>query len=269
MFKNLKFNPGLVFIMLYIHIGAISAFFFPFKIEYFYVGLFNYLWFGYASSLYYHRYLTHRGFEMVKPLQIFYLLGGLIGLGGSPVDWVAIHRYHHQNSDTDKDVHSPKDGWRYSYCGWYLKADYSFYKKINYLAEDIRANWYIRASEGFIASVVLHISYLALTYYYLGLAGTLYALFMPVMLSYHFLFLLIAHFCHLPMLGSKRAETYDNSRNIWWLAPLSFGEAYHNNHHEYPKRAVHGLAPTDFDLTKWTLIIFEKLKLVNKVRWEK
>lgn len=76
----------------------------------------------FKTSLYYHRVLSHRAVKLVPALELFFLLGGLIGLSGDPVQWSSVHRFHHQNSDSDEDPHSPKRGFWHSLFGWYLRV---------------------------------------------------------------------------------------------------------------------------------------------------
>lgn len=265
MFKNRPWNLINSALMLGIHLAAFGAFFMPFHKRYFFLLLFHYLWFGYASSLYYHRCLTHRSFELTTPLHLFFLLGGLIGLGGDPVNWVAIHRYHHSHSDIPEDSHSPKDGFWYAYAAWQMKMDMSIVAKWKNLTEDLQKFWFIRLAQGNLPTFIAHTTYAFIIFQFFGVSGLLYGFYLPLALSYQFCWMLVASLCHLPQFGERKSETHDQSRNIWWLGPLSFGESFHNNHHKNPRRLRVGVQWFEMDLTARSVSILEKLGLAKSI----
>lgn len=263
MFKNSPLNFVNTAVIISIHLAALAAFLTPFNKVYIFLFIFHYLWFGFSSSLYYHRCLTHRSFELSVPLQIFFLIGGMIGLSGDPVAWVAIHRYHHSNPDIPEDSHSPRDGFLYSYLTWQMKIDLKQVDKWSLNSEDIKKIWFIRLAQGVIPSAIVHTSYMVVIYLLFGLPGLLYGFYLPLVLTYQFCWMLIASVCHSPRFGSRRANTPDDSRNVWWLTPVSFGESFHNNHHEKPRRFRHGLNWYDIDFTAWLVLFLEKIKLAK------
>jgi fatty-acid desaturase len=245
--------------------ASLAAFFFTFKTVYIPLMVFHYLWFGLASSLYFHRCLTHRAFELAKPLHFFFMLGGLIGLGGDPVQWAGIHRYHHSHSDIPEDSHSPREGFLYAYVLWHMRMDMKQVEEWTKFADDLKQLRYVRWARGLGPSTVLHGAYVVFIFSQFGLPGLLYGFYLPLALSYQFCWMLIASLCHMEKFGSRRADTPDTSRNIWWLAPVSFGESFHNNHHESPRRFRHGLRWYDIDFTSWVVICLEKLGLAKSV----
>lgn len=265
MFKDKPWNMVYAATMIGIHLAALMAFFFPFKSVYLFLGIFHYLWFGYASSLYYHRCLTHRSFELPIPLHIFFLFGGLIGLGGDPIQWVAIHRYHHSHSDAEDDTHSPTVSFFYAYMLWHMRMDLNQVEKWTSKAEDLKRLWYVRWARGVGPSALIHGLYALVIFWQFGLAGVLWGLYLPLVLSFQFCVMLIASLCHMPAFGTRRADTPDRSRNILWLAPFSFGESFHNNHHENPRRLRNGQRWFEMDLTAWTVFVFEKLGLAKSL----
>ena len=265
MFKDRPWNIVNSGLMVALHLAALAAFFMPFQKVYLLLFLGHYFWFGFGSSLYYHRCLTHRSFELAVPLHLFFLLGSLIGLGGDPIAWVAIHRYHHTHTDVPDDSHSPREGFWYAYLFWHMKMDMQQVEKWKSTTEDLKKFWFIRWAQGNGPTVVLHTSYALMIYYFFGAAGLLYGFYLPIALSYQFCWMLIASLCHLPNLGERRADTLDLSRNIWWLGPLSFGESFHNNHHEKPRRLRAGLSWYEMDMTAALIGFLEKIGLAKAV----
>lgn len=268
MFAKRPWNPIMTIGLINLHALALAAFWFrPRPID---LGLFavGYLWFGFASSFYYHRYLTHRGFGLARPLQWLFLAGGLIGLSGDPVRWVATHRYHHQRPDRPDDIHSPLDGWWYAHFGWIAKLDLDEVERLRPLASDARKVAWLRVWENPVYATLPNLAYCGLLLAVAGVPGALWGLYLPLIASFHFCWMMIASFCHMPAFGTRGADTPDLSRNIAWLGPLSFGEAFHNHHHAYPRRAKHGLAWHEIDPSKYLLWTFEKLGLVWDVVWD-
>lgn len=269
MFRTSSWNPVLAIGLLNVHLSALAAvLLFPPRLLDLSVAFASFLWFGFASSFYYHRYLTHRGFELAKPLQWLFLAGGLVGLSGDPVRWVCTHRYHHQHPDGHADLHSPNDGWLYAHMGWLAKLDLDWVDSIRPLAADLRRIWWLRIWENPVIAVVPHFIMAGALYAYGGLGLVAWGLYVPLVGSFHFGWMSIASFCHLPQFGSRASETPDQSRNIAWLGPFTFGESFHNHHHAYPRRAKHGLHWWEIDASKYLLWAMERTGLAWNVVWD-
>ena len=228
----------------------------------------GYCWMGFASSFYYHRYLTHRSFGLALPLQLFFLMGGLVGLSGDPIRWAAGHRYHHQRPDHDDDLHSPRDGWWYAHFGWLAKLDLAWVDTVRPMAADLRKIWWLRLWENPVYATVPHMVYAGFLLAVGGIPAALWGLYVPLVASFHFCWMMIASFGHMEAFGYRSADTPDLSRNIGWLGLLSFGEAFHNNHHAYPRRAQHGLRWFELDLSKYMIWVLERVGLAWDVVWE-
>jgi stearoyl-CoA desaturase (delta-9 desaturase) len=270
MFRNKPLNPPFVLLLVGLHVAALAALlFFPMRrIDLVILGV-NFLWFGFASSVFYHRGLTHRGYQMVFPLKLFFLLGGLAGFGGAPLQWAAIHRYHHQHSDLPDDVHSPKDGVFYAYMGWCARRDSAMVAElVTRHARDLSREGYLRFFSHPVIGLVPHALYACILFAWLGLGGLLWGLYVPILLSFNFAWMLIASLCHLPGLGSRAMETPDQSRDIGWLGFLTFGESFHNTHHAYPPRVRFGTRWYDVDASQGLIWLLERLGLVWDVVWE-
>jgi fatty-acid desaturase len=199
---------------------------------------FSFCWFCLASNFYYHRCLSHRQFSLNPVLEFFFLVGGLVGLSGDPVQWSTVHRFHHAHSDKDDDAHSPRHGLWWALFGWYLRINATnVYSEVS-PASDLLERKVLRWTRGTAPTTLVHVCFAATLYFYGGPSLLLWGLYWPLLASFYAAWALVATLCHLPFLGKQPyPETRDQSRNIAWLAPLTFGEAFHNTHHRYPLRA--------------------------------
>jgi len=218
----------------------------------------------------YHRLLTHSGFETFRPVRhLLAFIGGLAG-EGCAMDWVAAHRKHHALSDKEGDPHSPNDGAWWSHMGWLGSSYYglnneSFARR---WAPDLWRDPVMR----FLGRIAIpaHFVFGGLLFLagYLAGGATLGASFVFWGMFVRLVFLLhstwlVNSASH--MWGYRNYETTDNSRNNWWVAALSYGEGWHNNHHAYPRMAKHGHRWWEFDLTFLTIRLLRFLGLVWNV----
>jgi fatty-acid desaturase len=212
----------------------------------------------------YHRLHTQRGYKGPLWLEYFFAVCGTLSLEGGPIFWTSVHRIHHQKSDQSGDPHSPKDGGFYwSHIGWLLVgasnhnnttlmskyspdlAKHRFYVELN--------NWH------WVPQVVLAAILFAIG----GLPLMLWGVFVRVTFGLHATWL-VNSATH--MWGSRRFTTRDDSRNNWWVALLTFGEGWHNNHHAHPTSIRHGLAWYEIDHS-WILVnILKKLGLAHDLK---
>jgi fatty-acid desaturase len=214
---------------------------------------------GFGISLGYHRLHTHRGFTTSKPFEYFLAVCGTLTLEGGPIFWVATHRQHHQLSDLDGDPHSPRDGGFWAHIGWILFGD-SHHNNTALMAKyapDLgRSAFYRRLNTyHYVPLIVLGLILLAIG----GWPVVLWGVFLRVVFGLHATWL-VNSATH--MWGSRRFNTRDDSRNSWWVAVLTFGEGWHNNHHAHPVSARHGLAWYEVDISWITLKLFNAVGLV-------
>lgn len=266
MFKNEKFNIGIFSILVLLQILGVAAIWTRFQLAYLPIMLVIYLWIGLGTTLYLHRYLTHRGFEMPGWLLFLFASGSAIGLSGDPVTWVGDHRYHHLKSDTDEDIHSPRHGFPYAHMMWLIRKPPSFRERSLRYAADVRKIWYCKLWENTALYVLPHLALAALLYFTLGLAGMLWCLYVPILVVYNFTWA-VNSICHMKQFGYRTFETSDESKNNFWVGLGALGEGYHNNHHAKPRCAAHGLRWWEFDLTRYTIWTLEKLHLAWNVHW--
>ena len=231
--------------MLAFHVLAIVAFFFVTKgalivalVLYFVAGML-----GIGMS--YHRLLTHRGYKTYKWVEYFLTVCGTLALEGGPIFWVATHRIHHQKSDQEGDPHTPREGTWWAHMGWIvtgrgLHHDASVLSR--YVPDLSRDRFHVWLSNWhWVTNVVVGLVLLAVG----GIPWVLWGIFFRTTLGLHTTWL-VNSATHL--WGSRRFATRDDSTNNWWVALLTFGEGWHNNHHAYPVSARHGLAWYELDL---------------------
>ena len=229
-----------------LHLGAISAFFF-FNWHAFWAAVLM-LWIatGLGISMGYHRLHTHRSYKCPLALEYFFALCGTLTLEGGPIFWVATHRLHHQKSDKPGDPHSPRDGAWWSHAGWILTGEtrHNNTRLLAKYAPDLaKHRFYVWLNDyHWVPNVVLGAALLVFG----GLPMFLWAGCLRIVFGLHATWL-VNSATH--MWGSRRFEITDDSRNTWWVALISFGEGWHNNHHAHPTSARHGLAWYEFDIS--------------------
>ena len=232
-------------------------------------------------TLGYHRMFTHRSFEASRVFRAVVAVIGSMAVEGSVITWVADHRKHHAFSDHEGDPHSPHlagpgfwggvKGLWHAHMGWLFESVGTADR--HRFAPDLvrdRALRVIDKTFGLWVVVSFAIPFGVGWIVGGGLLAALTCLlwggFVRVFLLHHVTWS-INSICHF--FGRKRFDVTDESRNVFWLAPLSMGEAWHNNHHAFPTSAFHGLRWWEHltDPTGLMISLLERLGLVwNVVR---
>jgi stearoyl-CoA desaturase (delta-9 desaturase) len=212
-------------------------------------------------------------------VRALFAIFGSMAVQGPVISWVADHRKHHAFTDEDGDPHSPHlhtrggalgalAGLWHAHAGWLFSG--SDRATPQRYARDLLADRTIRlVNRTFVLWVALGLALpfgigFALTGTVRGgLIALLWGGLVRIFLLHHVTFA-INSLCHF--LGHRRYQTRDQSRNLFWLAPLSFGEAWHNNHHAFPTSAFHGLRRPEIDPGGWVIVALERLKLARQVR---
>ncbi|MGH9521083.1 MAG: acyl-CoA desaturase, partial [Terriglobales bacterium] len=252
-------SPITTFFMVAFHIGAIAAlFFFSWKA----VIIAAALWYVSGSlgiGMGYHRLLTHRGYKTYKPIEYFLTFCGALALEGGPMFWVATHRVHHQNTDAEGDPHSPRDGGFWSHMGWIItgRSLHNHSSALSPYVPDLRKDkFHVFISRWhWVPTVLVGIVLLAIG----GIPLVLWGVFFRIVLGLHSTWL-VNSATH--MWGKQRFLTGDTSKNSFWVAILTFGEGWHNNHHAHPQSAKHGLAWYEVDLNWYGISLLRVLHLV-------
>lgn len=210
----------------------------------------------------YHRLLTHRGFTTSTWMTRVLATCGTLGLQSGPITWVTTHRIHHAFTETDKDPHSPRNGTYWSHIGWIFRGtaqNQSEATKQRY-SPDLMKDPYLRFLDNYyyVTTLVLAVGLFAIG----GWTMVVWAIVLRIALSWHFTWL-VNSATHL--WGSRRFETRDDSRNNGFVAAVTFGEGWHNNHHAFPRSAKHGFTWREFDVNWVQIRILETLGLVDNV----
>lgn len=222
---------------------------------------------------FYHRYFSHKTFQTNRFWQFIFAIVGASSAQRGPLWWAAHHRQHHMVSDEPADAHSPvQHGFWWSHVGWFLS-------KKNYFYNPERVKDLLKFPELVFLDRfdVLIPTILFIALFSSGLLLHFYAPQLGVtagqMLVWGFCISTIALFHSTVTInslshvfGSKRFTTKDNSRNNIFLALLTLGEGWHNNHHHYPATARQGFMWWEIDITYYVLKLFEKLGIIWDVR---
>ncbi len=249
-------------VMILFHVLAITALFF-FTWKGFLAAIFLYLLAGHVGiCMGYHRLLTHRGYKVPRWLEYFFTICGTLALEGGPIAWVGTHRVHHQTSDREGDPHTPRDGKFWSHMGWVisgeaLHADTNRYMR--YVPDLAYNKFYLWLSKyHWVSIIAVAVALLA----WGGWSAVLWGIFLRTVLGLHATWL-VNSATHL--WGSRRFATRDDSRNNWWVALLTGGEGWHNNHHAHPVSARHGLAWYELDTNYYAIWTLKKLGLARDI----
>ena len=260
-------SPLTTFFMVLFHAGAIAALlFFSWKAA----ALAAVLWWMSGSlgiGMGYHRLLTHRGYKTPKWMEYFLTLCGSLALEGGPFFWVATHRVHHQNADKQGDPHSPRDGGFWSHMGWIITGRAMHNSNgsalLPYVPDLRKDKFHTWISEWhWVPTVVLGLAILLIG----GWQYVLWGIFLRTTLGLHATWL-VNSATH--MWGSQRFLTGDTSKNSLWVALLTFGEGWHNNHHAHPQSPRHGLAWYEIDLNWYGISLLRRLGLAWDIKLPK
>ena len=222
---------------------------------------------------FYHRYFSHKTFKMNRFFQFIFAFLGATAAQRGPLWWASHHRYHHQHADTKHDPHSPHyGGFIWSHLGWFFAADaYSTnYKAVSDLAKFQELRWLNRYDV--VAPLILLISLYGLGEYWhyytpklqtSGLQLVVWGFFISTACVFHAT-------CSINSLshqwGSRDFDTPDESRNNFWLALITLGEGWHNNHHFYSYSVRQGFHWWQIDLTFYMLWILSKIGIIHELR---
>ncbi|MBN8716368.1 MAG: acyl-CoA desaturase [Xanthomonadales bacterium] len=226
----------------------------------------------FAITGFYHRYFSHRAFRTSRAVQFVFALMGASCVQRGPLWWAAHHRHHHRHADTAQDPHSPRHGFWRSHMGWFLTrgAFATDLSRVPDLARYPELRWLDR----FDVAVPLALAgglfglgaLLQFLWPDLGTSGPqllVWGFFISTVVLFHATVTInsLAH-----RFGSRRFPTRDDSRNNLWLALLTFGEGWHNNHHFYASSARQGFRWWEIDLTWYGLRLLAALGLVRDLK---
>jgi stearoyl-CoA desaturase (delta-9 desaturase) len=211
----------------------------------------------------FHRLLTHRGYKTPRLVEYFLTVCGALALEGGHILWVVTHRIHHAHTDIPGDPHTPRDGGWWSHIGWMLAGPAQHYRPsvvAHYAPDLVKDRFHVWLNRYYWAPLVFLAAALLL---FGGWPYLMWAIFFRVTFNLHATWL-VNSATH--MWGRRRFATRDDSRNNWWVALLTFGEGWHNNHHAHPTSARHGLAWYEIDLNWWGIRAMQFLRLAKAIK---
>ena len=271
--QKLNIAWGPIIWMAFLHTGALMAFvpgYFTWS------GLviclvLHWLTGGIGICMTYHRLLTHSSFK-VHPSWLKYVLTaiGCCASEGGPIGWVADHRKHHAYSDEPDDVHTPKVSFGWAHMFWWMTPDVTcdhtpeYYKR---WAPDLYKDRGLRFIDNthLVYPLVLGAAlYFAGQYYGgIGMSWVVWGFFARTVLVLHSTWL-VNSATHV--WGYRTHETRDDSRNLWWVAIVTYGEGWHNNHHAFQTSAAHGLDWWEIDTTYIAIKLMSYVGLASDVK---
>jgi len=220
-------------------------------------------------TLGFHRLLAHRSFRVVPWLEPIIATCGTLSCQHGPIDWAGLHRHHHLHSDDPSDHHNSHLGLWWSHFGWMLK-EVPAKAQVKRLTPDLQANPYYRWLNRHFLLLQLP---LAVVLWWLGestgaggLALVLWGIPLRLMVVYHCTWM-VNSATH--RWGYVSYASHDQSKNNWWVALLTFGEGWHNNHHAYQSSARMGFRWWEIDLTWLHIKVLERLGLASHIHLAK
>lgn len=255
-------DPRTIFVLVSVHLCALAAPFF-FSWSALVMALFLYVLTAGGITAGYHRLLTHQSYKAPRWLAYIIVTCAALSAQAGPAVWVAIHRHHHAHSDHEDDPHDASRGFWWSHMGWMLqlsprRLDEDFTRL---RARDVLSDpYYAFLDRAFFPLSVVSV---ILLYAIGGWPWLFWAGFVRIAAVFHATWL-VNSASH--RYGYRTFATGDLSTNCWWVALLTLGEGWHNNHHAFPRSARHGLKWYEFDATWAFLSFLERRGLIQKVQ---
>ncbi|GGY48602.1 delta 9 acyl-lipid fatty acid desaturase [Bacterioplanes sanyensis] len=264
-----RFNWVRVVPFMFLHLACLVAFLLPVSTTAIVVCLALYWLRLFAITAFYHRYFSHRAYKTSRGWQFVFALLGNMSAQRGPLWWAAHHRAHHHHSDTEDDLHSPvQRGFWWSHVGWFT-CDASFktqWHRIKDFARYPELVWLDRYDSfaPFLLVVLLFITGEILAAWAPGLNTSglqlvVWGFFISTVLLFHST-VTINSLGHI--WGKRRFNTKDQSRNNGFLALLTLGEGWHNNHHRWAVSARQGFYWWEVDITYYVLKVMSWLGIV-------
>ena len=210
-----------------------------------------------------HRMLTHRSFKAPKWLEYLLTIFGTMSIQDSPDKWVATHRMHHKFTEMDGDPHSTNMGFWWAQMGWIVwgtAQDHDQATLQKYVPDLLKDRGQVLISRFYYLPIIIS----ALILFAIGgWTMVVWGVAARVVVGWHTTWF-VNSLSHI--YGSKPHDTGDDSTNNWFVAILTFGEGWHNNHHAFPTSARHGLQWFQFDMNWIAIRILEKIGWATNIK---
>ncbi|KAK9164586.1 hypothetical protein Syun_005488 [Stephania yunnanensis] len=236
---------------------------FYFNRKAFWLGVVLYWITGYGITISFHRNLAHSSFKLPKVLEYLFAYCASHAIQGHPIDWVSKHRFHHKYVDTERDPHSPIDGFWFSHVNWLLDVDYMLQKTVGKRKNvaDLRKQFFYRFMR---RTYLLHPIALGILLYKLGgMPFVAWGMGVRTVWLLHVTFL-VNSACHI--WGRRDWNTRDLSKNNWLVALFTFGEGWHNNHHAFEFSATFRQKWWEVDFGWCVIKLLERVGLATDVK---
>jgi stearoyl-CoA desaturase (delta-9 desaturase) len=214
-------------------------------------------------TLGWHRLVAHRSFQTPKWVEYFLVFCGSLACQHGPIEWAGLHRHHHAYSDQPADHHNSGRGFWWSHMGWIFR-EVPIETEIPRFTRDIANDPFYRFCEKYFLAFQI---VLAVALYLLGgWSFVLWGVFVRLVAVYHCTWF-VNSATHL--FGYRTYDAGDRSTNCWWVAVLTYGEGWHNNHHAFQYSARHGLQWWEIDVTWMTIQVLSWLGLATDIKLPK
>ena len=264
-------------VMPFVLLHASCLFVFSVGFSWFALGLFfvSYLVRLFGITGVYHRYFAHRAYRVGRVTQFILATFGAAATQRGPLWWASHHRHHHKVSDEDSDPHSPVvNSFMWSHVGWFLatgnfRSRLELIKDFAKFPELLFLDRFDTVIPILYGATMFFIGYFAnILFPELGTSGLqtlVWGYVVSTVFLYHMTFT-INSVSHKDSVGSRRYDTTDHSRNVWWLSPFTFGESWHNNHHHFPASARLGFFWWELDLGYYVIRTLAFLGLASDLK---
>lgn len=222
--------------------------------------LFYWITGGLGITIGFHRLATHKSFRVPKWLEYFFIFCGTLACQGGVISWVGLHRIHHQYSDQPQDPHDSNEGFWWSHMAW-MCYDIPTTDEIPRYTKDIANDRVYQFLDKYFIPIQVVLG--LLLYWWGGWPFVIWGIFVRMVLVFHSTWF-VNSATH--KFGYTTYESNDNSKNCWWVALLTFGEGWHNNHHTFQYSARHGLQWWEIDMSWMTIRLLEIVGLAKDVK---
>ncbi len=215
---------------------------------------------GLGITLGWHRLVSHRSFKTPKWVEYFFVFCGALSCQGGVIQWVGLHRFHHLHSDQSQDPHDSSNGFFWSHLGW-MFYQVEIEPEVPRITKDIKDDPVYLFLQNYF--VLVQVALGLVLYSIGGWPFIVWGVFVRLILVMHCTWL-VNSATH--MFGYRTFDSDDKSRNCWWVALVTYGEGWHNNHHAYQYSARHGLKWWEIDLTWMTIRLLSALGLAQDIK---
>jgi stearoyl-CoA desaturase (delta-9 desaturase) len=258
-------NWGSLFWLSMMHTGAIAALWYFSSANFAAFILFYFVTGCIGITMTYHRMIAHRTFAVPKWLERICVTCGALAMEGGPIKWTGHHRQHHSHPDTQLDPHNSRLGFFYCHMGWTFKwrEEFDNPNKLRKFARDLAHDPYYQWLDTTAGQVLPQLILAGILFAIGGIGMVLWGVCLRMVWVYHATWCVnsATHF-----FGYRNYDIDDKSRNTWWVALITFGEGWHNNHHAHQNVAEAGHKWWELDVTMMVIRTLKKLGLVTKLK---